>query len=291
MKKWILIILLIVLGSLSACGAWVRFRTQDHKIIKQFQKKGYDPSIHYTFFQGLQMRHIHSQAFDSLKPTLFFVHGAPGSSNNFDLYLQDTVLNSQFNMISVDRLGYGFSEFGKAYPNIHFQAASLVPLIQTYAHEDQSLILIGWSYGGPIVAKLGMDLPNTISATLLLAPALDPQAERYFKIGKLAEWKMTRWMIPKPFEVAQIEKNAHAKELLLLENKWQSTQIPVWMIHGTEDKIVPYLANTNFAKTHFPEDTFTLLPIEGVGHVFPIRNPKKVIQFLLTEIKNLNDTD
>ena len=38
MKKWILIILLIVLGSVSACGAWVRFRTQDHKIIKQFQE-------------------------------------------------------------------------------------------------------------------------------------------------------------------------------------------------------------------------------------------------------------
>ncbi|MEK9613357.1 MAG: hypothetical protein VW080_05465 [Flavobacteriaceae bacterium] len=87
MKKWILIIFLIVIGSLSACGAWVRFRTPDQKIVKQFQKKGYHLTIHYTFFKGLQMRHIHSQAFDSIKPTLFFVHGAPGSSDNFNVFL------------------------------------------------------------------------------------------------------------------------------------------------------------------------------------------------------------
>ncbi|MEK9613358.1 MAG: alpha/beta hydrolase [Flavobacteriaceae bacterium] len=194
-------------------------------------------------------------------------------------------------MISVDRLGYGFSEFGKAYPSIAFQAASLISLIQTYALPDQALILVGWSYGGPIVAKLGMDLPQTVSASLLLAPALDPQAERYFQIGKLAEWKLTRWMVPKPLEVAQIEKKNHARELQLLEKQWQFIQIPIWMIHGTKDKIVPYLPNTNFAKTHFPKDKFTLLPIEGVGHIFPIRNPKEVIQFLLAEIKKLNDTD
>ncbi|MDG1711994.1 MAG: hypothetical protein P8H51_07005 [Flavobacteriaceae bacterium] len=64
--------------------------------------------IHYTKFQGPQLRHIHSNFYDSLKPTLYFIHGVPGSSDNFNNYLIDSLLNTKANLISFDRLGYGY---------------------------------------------------------------------------------------------------------------------------------------------------------------------------------------
>ena len=110
-----------------ACGAWASFRTSDKKVIKRFAKHGLQAEVRYETYQGLNLRHIHSKPYDPALPTLFFIHGAPGSSDNFDGYLTDSLLNQHANLISLDRLGYGYSEFGVAYPEIEEQAESLLP--------------------------------------------------------------------------------------------------------------------------------------------------------------------
>ena len=57
-------------------------------------------------------------------------------------------------MINFDRLGYGYSEYGKAEPDINHQAASLCPIVKKYSSKNIPGMVIGWSYGGPIAAKM-----------------------------------------------------------------------------------------------------------------------------------------
>ena len=270
-----------------ACGAWATFRTSDKKVIKRFAKQGLQAEVHYETFQGLTLRHIHSKPFDLELPTLFFIHGAPGSSDNFDGYLMDSLLNQHANLISLDRLGYGFSEFGEAYPEIEGQAQSLSAVIQKYHNPSLPSLVVGWSYGGPIAAAMALRDSISYAGVVLLAPALDPEAERYFKLGNLAEYRLTRWMVPKTLIVAQKEKRAHAANLKLFEDQWNSLKVPVLMLHGTRDKIVPYAPNVAFADSHFPKENFRFKPIPEAGHIFPIRQEQLVISFLVEELNRI----
>ncbi len=290
-QKKIILLLSAFLSLLifSACGAWASFRTSDKKVLKQFAKKGLKAQTHYVTYQGHSLRHIHSKAYDSLLPTLYFVHGAPGSSDNFNAYLTDSLLNTQANLISFDRLGYGYSEYGKAYPDIIQQAASLCPQVKQYSSAENPGLVVGWSYGGPIAAKMALNSPHLIGGAVLLAPALDPNAERYFAMGRLAEWKLTRWFVPASFVVAQKEKRAHASSLSDLTHEWKKIQSPVFMLHGTKDNIVPYAPNTEFAKQHFDTKYFTLYPVEGKGHIFPMKETDRVLEVLLTELDRLTN--
>ncbi len=264
-----------------ACGTLATFRTSDSKVIQHFAKKGLQAQVHYEAFEGLRLRHIHSKPYDASLPTLYFVHGAPGSSDNFDAYLTDSLLNTKANLISFDRLGYGYSEFGCAHPDIAQQAGSLIPQLKQCSSKELPGILIGWSYGGPIAAKMALEAPEIVAAVVMLAPALDPEAERYFALGKLAEWKLTEWMVPLSFRVAQIEKRFHAAALRPLVGQWKNIQVPVLMLHGSKDKLVPYAPNVAFAQKHFSNTQFTLHRVVGKGHVFPMQETEMVKKVLL----------
>src|SRR5882757_1467746 len=51
---------------------------------------------------------------DDQLPSLVFIHGSPGSWINFRKYMWDTELLRKFRIISIDRPGFGYSDFGKA---------------------------------------------------------------------------------------------------------------------------------------------------------------------------------
>ncbi|HEX5170114.1 MAG TPA: alpha/beta hydrolase, partial [Cyclobacteriaceae bacterium] len=56
------------------------------------------------------------------KPLILFVHGSPGSLSAFIHFLADSALLKQFMLISTDRAGFGYSNFGFAEPSINKQA-------------------------------------------------------------------------------------------------------------------------------------------------------------------------
>lgn len=74
-----------------------------------------------------------------------------GSSADFYNYLLDTDLQQQANLISIDHLGYGYSNFGKAETSLKKQA-DFVNYV-TAKYKDNAVILVGWSFGGPIICK------------------------------------------------------------------------------------------------------------------------------------------
>ena len=43
-------------------------------------------------------------------------------------------------------------------------------------------MVFGWFYGGPIAAKMAIDLPELLGSVIMLAPALEPEAEQYFAL-------------------------------------------------------------------------------------------------------------
>ncbi len=141
-------------------------RDSDKKMVKKFQEIGQDIEIYHDTFNGKSIRYVSRTIFDKSKPTIIFVHGAPGSLDNYYKYLQDVDLQEKANLVAVDRLGYGYSEFGKTETSIAKQADVINFIANKYT--ENKIILMSWSFGGPIIGKMAIDNPSIyIKHTLL----------------------------------------------------------------------------------------------------------------------------
>jgi pimeloyl-ACP methyl ester carboxylesterase len=279
-RYWFLLTLLTLIITANSC---ITLRKSDKSVIKSFKKVNQTVQIYRTNFNGKSMRYIADKAFDKKLPTVIFVHGAPGSSDNFYKHLQDKDLKEKANLITVDRLGYGYSDFGHSETSISKQAASIEFIAQKY--KDTKIVLVGWSYGGPIIGKMAIENKN-YAHIIMIAPAMSPYNEKYFGIGKLAKWKATKWFVPSAFVVAEDEKLAHANELKLLENDWQKITTPITYYHGDKDGLVPY-ENMRFFQDKMTDSLLKCVTIKDGGHFIPFKEYEMIKKELLEILEKL----
>ena len=114
----------------------------------------------------------------------------------------------------------------------------------------------------------------------MLAPAIDSESEKVFKIAHVAKWKLTKWMVPAAFRVAGDEKFAHIEELQKLKNIWKEIKVPVIHVHGTKDDIVPF-ENINFSAKKFNKQYLDTIVLEKENHFLPWKRYDLVISELL----------
>ncbi len=245
-KKWFIgFLLFVIFTQLIGLSGCMRMRTSQKKIYKEFEGKKQQPRFHTYEVLDREMHYV--EVGDEDLSTVIFVHGAPGSLDAFLTYLKDDELLTKADLISVDRPGYGYSSFGKAETSIERQAAMLKPILDKVQQEDKKTILVGHSYGGPLVARMAMDYPDLVDGIVMIAPAIDPDNEKVFWISYPANWLIFRWMVPKAFRVTNFEKLAHAKELEKMRPLWKNITCPTTHVHGDEDWIVP-VVNIEYVK-------------------------------------------
>jgi len=263
LKKKRLIIPFSLLLLLAFANSCISLRMNDKDVVESFNKVNQTPQIYYTSYKGKKMRYITSKPFDNNLPTVLFLHGAPGSSSDFYSYLKDTSLSAKANLISIDRLGYGYSDYGNSETSLTTQAESAYNILKE--NNVKKAVVMGWSYGGPVAVKLTVLHPDIVKHAILIAPAISPEDEKYFILGKLAYWKLTRWMIPRAFRVAEDEKLSHVKELNLLLLDWSKITTPITYYQGDKDRIVPF-ANAAFIENHLDKKYLKMVKIKGGNH-------------------------
>jgi pimeloyl-ACP methyl ester carboxylesterase len=268
----------LVITLILAIPACLTMRKSDNRIIRKFKKEGLQAQVKKINFEGKELRYVMSKPFNKDLVTIIFIHGAPGSNSDYEEYLTDKDLNQKANLISVDRLGYGYSDFGNSQTSVDKQAQSIQKLMDKL---ETSFIVVGWSFGGPIAGQIALNRSNKVKHLIMLAPALSPKHERFFSAGKLAQRKITKWIVPTPFIMAQEEKMEHVKELRRLEKLWPTLQVPITYLHGSDDDLVPYDGNINFAKNTFNDSLLTTKTIAGSGHIFPMTNMEVVKQVIM----------
>lgn len=273
-RKWLLILsvlfcILILLLRFEIIGQpmlTMSFRYSDRKITSLFRGEDLHPEIKYHNFNGQMLRYIELTTNKNL-PYVIFIHGAPGSSADYYDYFRNEELYERVNLISIDRLGYGYSDFGNSHTSIQQQGEAIQSIIEKSCL-SQDVILVGHSYGGPIAVRMAMDNPTSYKSLLLLAPALDPENEKVIKIARLADMKWISWIIPAALMVAADEKFSHTEELKKMIPFYNKIAIPICHIHGTKDSLVPY-ENLDFSIKHFPNNLIEQVILEGEDHFLP----------------------
>ncbi|MDN3642321.1 alpha/beta hydrolase [Lutimonas halocynthiae] len=234
--------------------------SSEAEIIEKFEDDIRQPTISYTLFKGHNVRLVGMQKeMDSLLPTLFFVHGSPGSSMDFKRYLKDSTLNSLANIISYDRIGYGPERTGEVLNTLQEEVDLLHQLLD--GMDVTKVVLVGYSYGGTVVMASDLHYKKKIA----LAAAVKGDLEPMFWAMNLYSWQLTRPLIPKVFRGASIEKFRHVTELSQYAERWGLSKSKVLSIHGKEDFIVPF-ENSIYLQNQIGKTKFTLIPLEEGNH-------------------------
>lgn len=286
-RKRFYILAVLIAGGLLLLNSCFTFRMSDAKVERQFRSKKAAASIkrHDLNSCDYPVRVVGGPIDANKDVALFFVHGAPGSSQDFYSYLQDSLLLSQANLYSVDRPGYGYSNFGKAEVSIQKQAEIVAELIAQLP--EQKVIIVGHSFGGPIAA-LASVYTSKIVAAVMLAPAIDPAHEKILKIAYLGKWKATRWFVPKAMRVAADEKFTHVAALQDVQHLWPQVPVPIMHYHGTSDVLVPY-ENIHFSAKVFEPARFKAISLDNENHFLPWSQFELLQKELQGMAKAMND--
>ncbi|MBX7059542.1 MAG: alpha/beta hydrolase [Leptospirales bacterium] len=223
-----------------------------------------EPQFLSSLSDGLELHYVSAGRQDL--PPLVFLHGSPGSWSGYLDYLKDRRLLERFHLIAIDRPGFGESTPGHAEPSLQRQAAAIAPILQRWVSAGRSIVL-GHSFGGPVAVRLAMDHPQLVRALVLVAGSIDPDQEerRWFNIA--ARYPPLRLVLPGDWVVSNDEIWPLKEELQKMLPLWPRLQVPVTVIQGGADDLVPP-ANADFAARMLPAQQLHLVrPAEATHFV------------------------
>lgn len=240
---------------------FLKFRDEpgrmEHRIFESTRKKA-----HFHAMEPGKLAYV--QVGDTTLPLLVLVHGSPGSLTAFMSFMQDTALLRHFQMVAVDRLGFGYSDFGTAEASMQKQAEAILNTVKVLPAPYR--LWVGHSLGGPIIAEAAMIQPDLVQGLMLVGGSVDPAQEpREWWHGPL-NWPVVRSLLPPAFRVSNQEIMPLYEELVRQVPGWKTIRCPVEFVHGTADFLVN-IDNLYFVQKELPPSTTLAIDtLSGADH-------------------------
>ncbi len=255
-----------------------KFRTSDPEAIKAYGEKNVALTIRNFDYSEVRKIHYLQTGTDSA-PTIYFIHGTPGSSNNFDRYLQDSALRNEYRLISIDRPGFGYSNFGKSEA-IELQVEMIDAFIRSNDN-GQPVIFVGHSLGGPIVAAMASKEKNLAEVVVILAGSVSPELEPKEGWRKLVGNSFFRWALPGAMRPSNDELLDFKKYVYTMPDVLQGVTAEVYILHGTKDMFVPY-GNMEYAVQHLKNaSSIKTVTFDKENHFIPWSKFQEIKNLLL----------
>jgi pimeloyl-ACP methyl ester carboxylesterase len=265
-----LFLIAILLTTMHSC---MTFRMSSTEIDQYFQQKKVQASQHRYQSGFRQINYV--VAGDEGKPVVVFIHGSPGSLSAFIHFLADTALLQRALLVTTDRPGFGYSNFGNAEPSLSKQAALLKPILQKYKN-DKPLILVGHSLGGPLIGRMAIDYPELVDGLIIVAGSIDPDLEpdeAWFRAPLSTPF--LSWILPRSFRASNEEIYQLKPQLYEMMPEWSKITCPVIVIQGDKDQLVPR-ANADFARKMITNAPVELVRVADMNHFVPWSNPELI---------------
>lgn len=245
--------------------------------------------------------------------TVVFIHGDGDSLAGFALSALDSVVSSLFQVIAVDRPGYGYSERTAGCASPVKQARLLhEAVVQLQVGKP---ILVGHSSGAAIALAYAIQYPEDVAAVVTLAGAAYGQPQPPLLFRALATPRLGSWLahtVAVPLAAPLARRNvasvvapdrtgsapyadvnlayelrpgqllAHAEDMVRfreempeLQARYAELQMPVVIVHGTADRNVPVAVARDLASV---VPNARLVELEGLGHEFMFSHPEEVVR-------------
>ncbi|CAN5613597.1 alpha/beta fold hydrolase [soil metagenome] len=262
----------------------MQFRMSKSEIDQYFSQKEKKGTLHRYDIDKRVMNYL--EVGDSNLPLVVFIHGSPGSLSAFIDFMADTALLAKAQLITVDRPGFGYSNFGKAEPSLEKQAALLKPILETHKNQ-RPVILVGHSLGGPLIARMAMDYPELIDGLVMVAPSIDPELEPNEWFRAPLALPFLKWLLPRSIRASNDEIYKLKPELEEMIQLWPRIKANTIVIQGKKDSLVPK-ENADFAKKMITNAPVKLVMIDDMTHFVPWSNPELIRQAIVELLGSIN---
>lgn len=280
MKTFIVLTIILFLWILMAQSCMM-MRTTDINASASFKSKNVNFKIEDFKSKGRTIHYV--QTGNDTLPTLYFIHGSPGSWNAFEDYLKDSLLLLHYRMISIDRPGFGYSDFGKAM-NMHDETKLIIEMLKKVDNK-KPVALIGHSLGGPCVLKIGANNSGIdIRYLLILAGSVDPAQEKPENWRIPLDHTILRYLIPGALRPSNAELLMFKKDVFDLLKDFPKVTSNVIIMQGDKDVLVPPENSVFAQKKLINAKTIEMIWFKGENHFIPwtkyndIRNKLLLLQ-------------
>ncbi len=284
--RWsVRILMLIVLLPIATMitvryAGWLTMRKSDREIRAFLGPRGVNALIDTFQLRSREIVYLRTSLDEPKDGALILVHGSPGSMDAFLDYMVDTSLLHRADIVTYDRPGYGHSGFGLSEPSLSRQADILCALMDSlgYVH----YWLAGHSYGAPVAVQAAVRRPSKVKGIGLIAgsvsASLEPESAAW---RKWIDLPGLRDILPVTMRVSNEELMPLRGHLRLLENDWRHLTVPVTLVHGTKDVLVPF-ENVTFAQQQLIRaDTVMIKAFEGESHFVLWTHQRQIVEELV----------
>jgi len=288
------VILFFLISIVTNCSFPTDLHKSQEKIDQIFEEKDVNPvygncnyknkTISYTEVVNQNLSNLENinQPMRKRLPFVVFIHGSPGSWDNFLYYMHNSDLRAKANIISFDRLGYGKSDPSVPEISLSNHAHSIAECMNEI-HPNSKWILVGHSYGGPVASKIAMDFPKNTAVLLLVAASIDPGLEKKEWFNTAAEWKIIQWIIPQELVTSNVEILELKNELESIQPDWEKIQAPTTIVHGEKDTLVPF-ENVAFARKHLINSKIEYVLNSEWNHFIPWNQKQVLLDAILNHL-------
>jgi pimeloyl-ACP methyl ester carboxylesterase len=279
MMKYIFIYTALFFGVVFILSRYVicKERWSDRRAYRAFRNRDVSLKIVDQWIDGYRLHYAVTG--DEDLPILVFIHGSPGSWYSFRMFMWDRDLLRKFRMISIDRPGFGYSNFGQAM-HLQDQTKLILDLLRQLKKE-QPLFLFGHSYGGPVVASLAADDPGLFKTVFIVAGAIDPELEKKEIWRLIIAGRPLFWFIPGAYQPSNTELLLLKKDLELLANDLARITCSLPLVHGDKDGVVPPGNVAYGQKIMLNAASTTVDILKGAGHGLHRERTKEIKEILL----------
>lgn len=281
MKKFLsfTVLFVLILLSLSSCFLVNRYVYTDKELAEHYRDKSVKPDFRTTRYLDRNVHYAVLSKSDTL-PLLVMVHGAPGAWYGYLNLTDDSTLQQHFKIVSVDRLGYGKSGYGKEELSIKTQAMAIRKVIEAENTSNKKVYLLGRSYGAPIAAWVAINYPSDVEKLVMASPVIDPQKEKFYWFSNIGNSKIVQSMLPHFLNVATREKFSHQEEMKRMVPKWKNLCTPTYVLVGEKDNIAD-TANFTFARKNITQCPAVFMKLKNTGHQITHQRPELIKDLLL----------
>lgn len=206
---------------------------------------------------------------------VLFVHGSPGNWAANAHFFKNKRLTQNFELVAFDRFGYGANRQGEPHGELAEQIQAPLAILKDLNIGERKLIVVGHSYGGPVALKLAAHRPDLVDGLVLVAAAVDPELEemKWYQYV-VASWGL-RSVVPDDLDVCNREILDLKAELIVMEEEYPKIQMPVEVIQGTLDRLVPK-ENVDYLKKNLQAESVNFTVQKGMRHYVPWAFPSLI---------------